>query len=114
MSMTHEQVLAEMEESFGQMQDETKTTVLFRENDQDWTPTLLLEEVRTGTEMGLRYAKLWEQNGESNAMLDALLEQLLGGGPQPGDLTCGQPDCPHCEGEVRPFDLSDSDPETLH
>lgn len=112
MSMTREQVLAEMEESFGEMRDETKTTVLFRENDQDWTPTLLLEEVRNNTEMGQRYAKLWEQNGESNAILDQLLAQLLGEGGEA--LTCGQPDCPHCEGEVRPFGLSDSDPETLH
>ena len=98
MSMTREQVLAEMEESFGTMDEELKTKVLFREGDQDWSPTLLLEAVRNNTEFGVRYTKSWEQNKEDNAILDQLLGDLLGGA-----ATCGDPDCPNCKGEVRPF-----------
>jgi hypothetical protein len=114
MSMTREQVLAEMEESFNTDLDEkTRTSVLFSDGGQEWTPALLLEAVRDNTEMGQRYVKQWEQNKIANAQVDELLAMLLGGGPQPGDMTCGQPDCPHCKGEVRPFDLDDTDP-TIH
>jgi hypothetical protein len=112
MSMTREEVLAEMEASFSEMDEVTKNKVLFQEGDTGYTPTLLLQAVRDNTEYGRRYTKVWEQNKIANAQLDALLAQLLGG-PQPGDMTCGQPDCPHCKGEVRPFDLDDTDP-TLH
>lgn len=116
MSMTREQVLAEMEASFSEMDESTKTEVLFTDGETGYTPTLLLQAVRDNTEYGQRYVKIWEQNKVANAQIDALLAQLLGGGPQPGDMTCGQPDCPHCKGEVRPFDLNDlgDDDPTIH
>lgn len=112
MSMTREQVLAEMEESFNGMDEKTKNEVLFTDGETGYTPTLLLQAVRDNTEYGQRYTKIWEQNKAANAQVDELLAMLLGG-PGPGAMTCGQPDCPHCKGEVRPFDLDDTDP-TIH
>ena|SRR5271157_484180 len=101
--MTREEVLTEMEASFETMPEELKTSVLFNYADQDWTPTSLLEAVRSGSEMGLKYADSWAQNkADQQALLD-MLDALLGP-PGPNDMTCGDPDCPNCHGEVRPFD----------
>lgn len=98
MGMTREEVLAEMEADFAQMTDEEKNGVLFRDADKDWTPALLIEEVRNATEYGVKYAESWSLNKEQNSLLDGLLAALLGDG-----MTCGDPDCPNCHGEVRPF-----------
>ena len=103
--MTREQVLAEMEASFADMPEDLKTQVLYNERGTDWTPALLLEEVRNDTEYGKLYVESWSKNKELRAkdgLLAALLESLLGP-PGPNDMTCGQPDCPNCHGEVRPF-----------
>jgi hypothetical protein len=111
MAMTHEEVLAEMEASFSEMTEEERTSVLFSDQGTDWTPTLLLAEVRGNTETGQKYVKSWADNKDSNLLLESLLASLLGGG-----MTCGDPDCPNCRGEVRPFGQTgtdDSDP-TLH
>lgn len=100
MAMTREQVLAEMEASYEQMDEEIRSEVLFTEQGQDWTPTLLLQEVRDNTDFGNLYVEKWSQNKDAQAgSLEALLAALLGGG-----MTCGDPDCPNCHGEVRPFD----------
>ncbi len=112
MSMTREQVLAEMEASFSEMTPEEQTAILFTEGDKGWSPALLLEEVRNNTETGQQYVENWSQNKESNAMLDQLLAQLLDGA-----LTCGDPNCPNCKGEVRPFNQLDAGPDsepTIH
>ena len=100
MAMTREEVLAEMEASYAQMSEEIRSEVLFNEQGKDWTPTLLLQEVRDNTDFGNLYVEKWSQNKEAQAGgLEALLAMLLGGG-----MTCGDPDCPNCHGEVRPFD----------
>ncbi len=111
MAMTREQVLAEMEASYELMEEKTRSEVLFTEQGTDWTPTLLLAEVRNDTDFGRLYVEKWSQNKEANVGLEQLLAALLGGG-----LTCGDPDCPNCHGEVRPFDATGSDDEepTLH
>lgn len=116
MAMTREEVLAEMEASFQEMTEEEKTGVLFHEEGTDWTPTLLLEAVRNDTEFGQKYAQTWAANKDANAFLDSLLAQLLGGS---GAMTCGDPDCPNCHGEVRPFDAlpgtgTDDEDPTIH
>ncbi len=98
MSMTREQVLAEMEASFNEMTEEEKTGTLFTEGDKNWSPALLLEEVRNNTEIGQQYVLNWSDNKEANMMLDELLAGLLDGA-----MTCGDPNCPNCKGEVRPF-----------
>lgn len=112
MAMTREQVLAEMESSFAEMSEQEQNEVLFSDGGVDWSPSLLLAEVRGDTEIGQKYVKSWSDNKESNALLESLLASLLGGG-----MTCGDPDCPNCKGEVRPFGSAtgtdDSDP-TLH
>lgn len=106
MAMTREQVLAEMEADFEQMTAEQRTEILFTEGDKGWSPALLIEEVRNNTETGQQYVKNWSDNKDANALLDGLLAQLLGGA-----VTCGDPDCPNCHGEVRPFlDEADSEP----
>lgn len=98
--MTQEQVLAQMEESYATMPEDMKTQVLFTEQGTDWTPTLLLQAVRDNTEFGQLYARSWAHDKEDKAALLSLLDALLG----PGDgMTCGQPDCPNCHGEKRPF-----------
>ena len=96
--MTQAQVLVQMEESFGRMKEEDKTRTLFNDGEKDWTPTLMLEEVRGDTERGQKYAKNWAQNQEDIAML-TLLDGILGG----AGMTCGDPNCQNCHGEVRPF-----------
>src|SRR5258706_12515669 len=98
MSMTREQVLAEMESSYNEMTEEEQNGVLFSDLGVDWTPTLLLAEVRGNTEIGQKYVQSWSDNKASNAGLEELLAALLGGG-----MTCGDPDWPNCKGEVRPF-----------
>ena len=113
MAMTRDQVLAEMESSYAEMTEQEQSDVLFTDdNGVDWTPTSLLAEVRGDTEIGQNYVKRWSESKESNSLLESLLASLLGGG-----LTCGDPDCPNCKGEVRPFGSAtgtdDSDP-TLH
>lgn len=100
--MTQEEVLAQMESSFAEMPEDIKTTVLFTENGTDWTPTLLLEAVRNDTEFGRLYAKSWAVDKEEKSALLSLLDAILGP-PGPNDMTCGNPACPHCKGEVRPF-----------
>lgn len=113
MATTREQVLAEMEASYAQMPEETRSKVLFTENGTDWTPTLLLAEVRNDTEYGQLYVKSWAAKKESDAALMGLLQALLGG-PDGEAMTCGDPDCPNCHGEVRPLlDDTGTDP-TIH
>lgn len=113
MAMTREQVLAEMEASYEKMPQETRDKVLFNEQGRDWTPTLLLEEVRNDTEYGKLYVESWSRKKEEDDLLLQLLASLLG---EPGAdaMTCGDPDCPNCHGEVRPL-LGDTgtDP-TIH
>jgi hypothetical protein len=111
MAMTREQVLAEMEASFAEMTEQEQTEVLFSDGGIDWSPTLLLAEVRGDTDIGKKYVKSWSDNKEANAGLESLLAALLGGA-----MTCGDPDCPNCKGEVRPFgDATGTDDEpTLH
>lgn len=111
MAMTREQVLAEMESSYAEMTEQEQNDVLFSDGGVDWTPSLLLAEVRGDTEIGKKYVKSWSDNKESNVLLESLLASLLGGG-----MTCGDPDCPNCHGEVRPFDATGTDDEdpTLH
>lgn len=99
MAMTREQVLAQMEEDYAQMDEEFRNEVLFTERDINWTPTLLIEEVRNDTEYGKLYVQSWSRAAEERALLDGLLSALLGDNPQ----TCGDPDCPNCHGEVRPL-----------
>lgn len=113
MAMTREQVLAEMEASYEKMSEEKRNEVLFNERGQDWTPTLLLAEVRNDTEYGKLYAESWSAHKEEGELLRGLLAALLGDAPE-GAMTCGDPDCPNCHGEVRPL-LGDTgtDP-TLH
>jgi hypothetical protein len=103
--MTREEVLAEMEASFATMPEDIKTEVLFTEAGKDWTPTLLLEEVRNDTEMGQKYVKSWSANKEARAALLDIFDLLLGG--DAGAMTCGQPDCPNCKGEGRPFNSAE-------
>jgi len=111
MAMTREQVLAEMELSYAEMTEQEQNDVLFADGGVDWTPTLLLAEVRGDTEIGKKYVQSWSANKEANAGLESLLAALLGGG-----MTCGDPDCPNCHGEVRSFDATGTDDEdpTLH
>lgn len=111
MAMTREQVLAEMEASFAEMTEVEQNEVLFSDLGRDWTPTALLAEVRGDTEIGQNYVKSWSDNKEKNVLLESLLASLLGGG-----LTCGDPNCPNCKGEVRPFGATGTDGEdpTLH
>jgi len=118
MAMTREQVLAEMEASYEQMTVEQRDEVLFNERGQDWTPTLLLQEVRNDTEYGKLYVESWGRKKEEDAFLLDLLSALLGGQDGDGLMTCGDPDCPNCHGEVRPFGAlpgtgTDGDP-TIH
>ena len=106
MEMTRDQVLAEMQASYEQMTDEQRNEVLFNEQGRDWTPTLLLAEVQNDTEYGKLYVKAWGLNKEKIAQEDALLGDLLLallGGSAEGLMTCGDPNCPNCKGEVRPF-----------
>jgi hypothetical protein len=118
MAMTREQVLAEMESSFAEMTEEEQNEVLFNDLGRDWSPVALLAEVRNDTEIGQNYVKSWSDNKEKNSLLESLLASLLGGRGVDGLMTCGDPDCPNCKGEVRPFDElpgtgTDGDP-TLH
>lgn len=114
MAMTREQVLAEMEADYELMTDEERNGVLFNHEGKDWTPALLIQEVRDNTEYGQGYVQSWSLNREQQAGIEDLLAALLGGG-----MTCGDPNCPNCKGEVRPFGelpgtgTDDSDP-TLH
>lgn len=114
MAMTREQVLAEMEASYEQMPEETRNRVLYTEQGTDWTPTLLLAEVRNDTEYGKLYVQSWAAKKEADGQLLQLLQALLGGGPDGEAMTCGDPDCPNCHGEIRPL-LGDTgtDP-TIH
>lgn len=111
MAMTREQVLAQMESDFNDvMTDEERNEVLFNEEGIDWTPTLLIEAVRNDTDFGKRYVESWSRNQEQQAGLQDLLAALLGGGA----MTCGDPDCPNCHGEVRPFVDAPADEPTKH
>jgi len=101
MAMTREQVLAEMEEGFTQMSEEDKTTVLFSYEDKDWSPNLLLEEVRQDTDFGKKYVEEWSRNKEDRMALESLLDTLLGAGD---GMTCGDPQCTNCRGEKRLLD----------
>jgi len=114
MAMTREQVLAEMEADFEQMTEEDRSGVLFSDSGTDWTPNLLIQAVRDNTEFGQNYVKSWSANREQQAGLEDLLAALLGGG-----MTCGDPDCPNCKGEVRPFGAlpgtgTDDEEPTIH
>lgn len=105
MAMTREQVLAQMEADYELMSDEMRNGVLYTERGVDWTPALLIEEVRKDTEYGKLYVESWSKNQESKVALTKLLAMLLGGPSPDGEelLTCGDPDCPNCHGEVRPL-----------
>jgi|SRR5579885_908734 len=115
MAMTREQVLAQMEQDFNDvMTDAERNEVLFTEEGIDWTPTLLIEAVRNDTDFGKRYVESWSRHQEQQAGLQDLLAALLSG---EGAMTCGDPDCQNCHGEVRPFNLGDlpgDDDPTLH
>lgn len=102
MAMTREQVLAQMEASYEKMPQDIRDKVLFHEKGQDWTPTLLLAEVRNDTEYGKLYVESWAREQEERQLLEGLLAALLG---EPGAdaMTCGDPDCPNCHGEIRPL-----------
>lgn len=107
MGMTRDEVLAEMEASFSEMTEKEQNEVLFNDSGVDWSPSLLLAEVRGDTEIGREYVKRWSESKEANA---SLLAALLGGG-----MTCGDPDCQNCHGEVRPFDATGTDDgPTIH
>ena len=105
MAMTRDEVLAEMTASYERMTEDQRNEVLFNERGQDWTPTLLLAEVQNDTEYGKLYVESWGIKKEEDELLLKLFAALLGGGgPDGGELmTCGDPDCPNCHGEVRPF-----------
>jgi hypothetical protein len=104
MEMTRDQVLAEMRASYELMTDEQRNEVLFNEQGQDWTPTLLLAEVQNETEYGKLYVQAWGRNKDKMLMEDLLLALLTGQGLDGEQLmTCGDPNCPNCKGEVRPF-----------
>jgi hypothetical protein len=96
--MTREEVLAEMEASFAEMPEDMKTEVLFSDGNTDWTPTLLLEEIRNDTEMGKQYVVAWSDRQDMLRILDSIL-----GPVSPNGMTCGLPGCNHCHGVVRPF-----------
>lgn len=102
MAMTREQVLAQMEADYNEvMTEEERNEVLFTDSGIDWTPTLLIEAVRNDTDFGKQYVESWARNQEQQAGLQDLLAALLSG---QGAMTCGDPDCPNCHGEVRSFD----------
>ena len=103
MAMTREQVLAQMESDYELMTDDVRNGVLYHEDGVDWTPTLLIAEVRNDTEYGKKYVQSWSQNQEDKDALRKLLAFVLGGGDGEGLMTCGDPDCPNCHGEVRPL-----------
>lgn len=112
MAMTREQVLTQMEADYELMTEEERNDVLFNDSGIDWTPTLLITAVRDDTEFGKLYVQSWSRNQEEQAGLRDLLAQLLSGS---GAMTCGDPDCPNCHGEVRPFDAPDGDDDpTVH
>src|SRR5665213_954711 len=66
--MTREEVLASMEASFKEMSQEQQTATFFTEDGKDWSPALLLEEVRNDTEIGKKYVVKWS---EANSTLPA-------------------------------------------
>lgn len=114
MAMTREQVLAQMESSYAEMTDDEKNEAVVERDGVSWTPTMLLAEVRNDTDFGKEYVEMWSKNQDALAMED-LLFALLGGEL----MTCGDPNCPNCKGEVRPFGAlpgtgtDDGDP-TIH
>jgi hypothetical protein len=118
MAMTREQVLAEMEADFELMTSEDRNSFLFTHEGKDWTPALLIQEVRDNTAYGQSYVQSWSANRDQQGQLEQLLAALLGGGPGAlsgaGLMTCGDPDCPNCKGEVRPFDQLDAAPDSGH
>jgi len=100
--MTRDDVLAQMEQDFALMDEATRNEVLFNAEGTDWTPTLLITAVRDNTDFGKQYVERWSQNQEAQeSQLRDLILQLLTGAE--GEMTCGEPDCPNCHGEVRPF-----------
>jgi hypothetical protein len=105
MAMTREEVLAEMESSFAEMTEEERTNVLFADDSgAEWSPALLIAEVRGDTDIGKKYVQSWSDQRDGDLLLQQLLGDLLAGGGK--DLmTCGDPDCTNCKGEVRPFDV---------
>ncbi len=105
MAMTREQVLAQMEADYALMTPDFREEALFVEDGIEWTPTKLITEVRNDSDYGKKYVQSWSQHQENlqkdNEILD-LLTALLGGGDQ-SLMTCGDPNCPNCKGEVRPL-----------
>lgn len=93
--MTHEEVLAQMEADYKIMTPEVRETVLFNGEGKDWTPTMLIEEVRSGSEVGHRYTNNWAMSVEEEELLSKLKDILFGDGPLP---TCGDPACTTCQG----------------
>jgi len=81
--MTREEVLSEMEADYKLMNEEERAGVLFTEEGQDWSPTLLIQAVRDNTEFGQKYVKSWSQNKEARKQIDEFFAALLGGGPLP-------------------------------
>lgn len=113
--MTREEVLAQMEASYETMQPEDRNEVLFSEGGTDYSPTLLLQAVRDNTEFGQKYVTSWSVNQDSIAREKVAMERLLDlilGPIDPNAMTCGDPDCPNCKGEVRPFGQVPEAPES--
>lgn len=94
--MTHDETLVEMEKDFNLMTDKEKDTILFFQDGKDWSPKLLLEEVRNKTEMGLSFAKQWASNHEAVQalanMLGISVEELMS---DPTQAHQHGPDCKH-------------------
>ena len=82
--MTREEVLAEMESSYAEMTPEEQNSVVTADdNGKEYTPTMLLQEVRGDTEVGKLYVQAWSQNKDARADMEKIIAALMGGGPVP-------------------------------
>lgn len=105
--MTHEEVLAEMEKSFSDMTPPDRQEVVVKIDGKTFYPKDVLEEVRSGSELGHRFSAAWAQSNESESvMMDALATILGMDKNDPGFLaeakklmasedhfTCADPSC---------------------
>jgi hypothetical protein len=75
--MTREEVLAEMETSFNNdLTEPDRHTPLFEKDGKEWTPAMLLEEVRNSTEIGNWYVQQWSSYQEHLTALQPVREML--------------------------------------